>query len=110
MRKIFKLRMTCSTTTRRCASSRLLCFCKVGQLRLARLLLRRPALFMELLQALIEAVAEHFEALMRLDLAPPGEGKVMDGVASMRRADHLSGRAVDYDLTFQRVPTTSLPL
>ena len=58
----------------------------VGQFRLARLLLRRPALFMELLQALIAAVAEQLKALMRLDLAPPVEGKVMHGAASMRRA------------------------
>jgi hypothetical protein len=48
---------------------------------------------------LIAAVAEKFEALMGLNTAPPVQREVMHGTASMRRADYLSGRAVNDDLT-----------
>src|SRR5215216_3129428 len=79
-------------------------FLLVAQFRLTRLLVRRPALFVQLLQALIAAVAEHLQALMWLDFAPPVKGEVMHRAASMRCADDLAGAPVDNNLTFQRVP------
>ena len=75
-----------------------------GQLRLTRLLVRRPALFMQFRQPLIAAVGEQFKALVRLDSAPLVEREVMDGAAGVCRADDLPGAPVDDDLALQGVP------
>ncbi len=76
----------------------------VGQLGLPRLLPRRPALCMQLLQALIAAVGQHFQALVRLDSAPLVEGEVVHGAAPVMGAYQLPGAPVDHHLALQGVP------
>ncbi len=75
-----------------------------AQFAFARLLLRRPALFMQLRQPLIAAVGEQFKALMHFEAAPLVKRKIVCRAAPVVGADDLPARAVDDDLRLQRVP------
>jgi hypothetical protein len=55
---------------------------------------------LQLLQALIAAVGEHLQALVRLKVAALVEGEVMDGAARVSCANNPSGAPVDDDLAF----------
>lgn len=62
----------------------------LGKSAFARLLPRRPALCMQLVQPLVAAVGQHLQALVRLDTAALVEGEVVDGAA--RRAVQMTSR------------------
>jgi hypothetical protein len=63
-----------------------------------RLLLWRPDLVMQFVQALIAAVSEQFKGLVRLKSALFVKSEIMHGAAAMCREDDLSGAPVDHDL------------